>query len=196
MSEQPTIIAFAGSLRRDSFNKKLVQFAAAAARDAGGQVQFIDLADYPLPVFDQDLEARNGLPDSAVELKKIMKASDGLLIASPEYNSSLTGALKNAIDWISRKTGDEAPLAAFRGKTAAIMAASPGGLGGLRGLNHLRDILGNIGVLVLPDQLAVSGADEAFDDQGALKNPKQRERVAKIARELVEVTAKLKTANG
>ncbi|MDC0936636.1 NAD(P)H-dependent oxidoreductase [Pirellulales bacterium] len=195
MTYQPKIIALAGSLRRESFNKKLVHVAADAARDAGGDVHVVDLRDYPLPVFDQDLEASEGPPNSVVELKKLMIPSDGLLIASPEYNSSVTGALKNMIDWVSRKADDESPLAAFSGKTAAILAASPGGLGGLRGLNHLRDILGNIGMLVLPDQLAISLAHQAFDDDGTLKDPKQRDRTGAIARRLVEVSRQLKGGN-
>ena len=109
----------------------------------------------------------------------------GLLISSPEYNSSITGVLKNAIDWASRaETETEAPLIAFRGKVATLMAASPGGLGGLRGLVHLRAILGNIGVTVLPDQLTLSSAHEAFDSAGALKDERKRKQVDDLAKGL------------
>ena len=131
---QPKITAFAGSLRTGSFNKKLLALAAAAARTAGAEVTTVDLRDLALPLFDQDLEAASGLPEGAKKFKALLRASDGLLIASPEYNSSLTAVLKNAIDWASRaESDDEPPLAAYRGKTAALCSASPGALGGLRG---------------------------------------------------------------
>ena len=147
----PRILAFAGSLRRESFNKKLVPIAAKGARDAGAEVTLIDLADFPLPLFDQDLEARQGMPENGKKLKQLFIDHDGLLIASPEYNSSITAVLKNTIDWVSRPAPDEPSLVAFRSKVATLMSASPGALGGLRRLVHVRSILGNIGVIVLPD---------------------------------------------
>jgi chromate reductase, NAD(P)H dehydrogenase (quinone) len=151
----PKILAFAGSTRADSFNKKLVRVAVEGARQAGAEVTLVDLRDYPMPLYDGDLETEAGMPESAARLKELMKAHDGFLIASPEYNSSITAVLKNTIDWVSRAAPGEEPLAAFDGKAAALMSASPGALGGLRGLVHVRSILGNIGVLVLPDQVAV-----------------------------------------
>ncbi|MEE8154168.1 MAG: NAD(P)H-dependent oxidoreductase [Phycisphaerales bacterium] len=191
MASVPRILAFAGSLRKDSYNKKLVAIAAAGARNAGAEVTLIDLADYPLPVFDQDLESAQGLPDSAVRLKAELKNHHAFLIGCPEYNSSITSALKNAIDWASRPVPDEAPLECFKGKVAAIMSASPGALGGLRGLVHVRAILSNIHVLVLPDQKAIPSAHEAFDDHGSLKDPKQRQAVLDIGVRLAETMAKL-----
>ncbi len=189
---QPKIVAFAGSLRTGSFNKKLVALAADAARAAGAEVTVVDLRDLALPVFDEDLEATSGLPEGAKKFKALLRASDGFLIASPEYNSSITAALKNAIDWASRaETDDEAPLAAYKGKAAALMATSPGALGGLRGLVTLRSILGNIGVLVLPDQVAIPTAHEAFDDAGKLKDERQAKQVAKLAAALVDFVAKV-----
>ncbi len=176
MSTPPKILAFAGSLRQGSFNKRLVSCAAAAAEREGAEVTVIDLADYPLPLFDEDLEAR-GVPENATKLKAMMMETDGFLIASPEYNSSLSGALKNMIDWASRPAEGEAPLAAFAEKTAVIMSASPGGLGGLRGLVHLRAILGNIQVIVLPQQHALPAAHQAFDEQGRLTDAKTREKI-------------------
>ena len=147
----PRILAFGGSLRRDSFNQKIAAIAAEGARDAGAEVTFIALRDFPMPIFDQDLEAANGMPAEAKKLKELFLKADGLIIASPEYNSSVTAALKNAIDWVSRAESDDEPsLAALSGKTALILSASPGGLGGLRGLVHLRAILGNLGITVLP----------------------------------------------
>ena len=190
---QPKITAFAGSTRTASFNKKLLARAAEAARAAGAEVTVVDLRDLALPLFDEDLEAAGGLPEGAKKFKALLRASDGFLIASPEYNSSITGALKNAIDWASRaESDDEPPLAAFRGKAAALFAASPGALGGLRGLVHLRAILGNIGVLVLPDQVAIPTAHEAFDDAGKLKDERKAKQVAALAQSLVGTARKLK----
>jgi NAD(P)H-dependent FMN reductase len=174
----PRILAFGGSLRRDSYNQKLAVIAAAGAREAGAEVTVIALRDFPLPVFDEDLESAGGLPENARKLKAIFASHDGIIIASPEYNSSVTAALKNAIDWVSRAESESEPaLSALAGKTASILAASPGGLGGLRGLVHLRAILGNIGITVLPDQIAIGKAYEAFSTDGTLGDAKQNERV-------------------
>lgn len=189
---KPKILAFAGSARKDSFNKKVLNAAAAAAREAGAEVKVIDLKDYPLPLFDQDLEAEKGAPENAVKLKKLFKEHSGLLIASPEYNSSITPLLKNTIDWVSRQTANEKPLECFAGKTAAILSASPGALGGLRGLVHLRAVLGNIQVLVIPEQTAVSQASQAFDENGALKDPKNHASVSKVGAALAQILMKLK----
>jgi NAD(P)H-dependent FMN reductase len=186
LSPQPKILAFAGSLRVGSFNKKLIRIAAEEARADGAEVTVVDLRDLALPLFDQDLEAAAGLPDNARKLKALMIESDGFLIASPEYNSSVTGVLKNAIDWASRvETPEEPPLVAFRGKTAALLSASPGNLGGLRGLVHLRSILGNIGMIVLPDQVTVPVAHEAFTEAGELEDEAKSGQVAALAETLV-----------
>ncbi|MEL7087282.1 MAG: NAD(P)H-dependent oxidoreductase [Planctomycetota bacterium] len=162
---QPKILAFAGSLRAGSFNKKMVRVAARGAEAAGAEVVAFDLDAFPLPLFDEDLEAR-GTPENALKLRGMMLEADGMLIASPEYNSSVTGALKNAIDWCSRPCDhNNSGLAAYAGKAATIMAASTGGLGGLRGLVHLRAILGNLQMIVLPGQMALSNAADAFGDE-------------------------------
>ena len=191
MPFQPRILVFAGSLRRESWNKKLARLAADAARAAGAEVTFLDLKDLPMPVYDGDLEAAEGVPANAKRFKELLLAHQGLLISSPEYNSSISGALKNAIDWASRQEPGEAPLACFNGKVAGLLAASPGALGGLRGLVTLRSILGNIGVLVLPDQLAVPKAHEAFAEDGNLKDAKQQAAVERIAGKLVSTLARL-----
>ncbi|MBB6429246.1 NADPH-dependent FMN reductase [Algisphaera agarilytica] len=185
----PHILAFAGSLRAGSFNKKLVRCAASAAEAAGTKVTIINLDDYALPVFDEDLE-KEGTPENATKLKALMREADGFLIASPEYNSSVSAALKNAIDWASRPAEGEPMLAAFAGKAAVLMAASPGALGGLRGLVHLKAILGNIQVTVLPQQFALSKAFEAFDDEGKLKDEKTAARVADLGSSLAAFLAK------
>lgn len=195
MANHPAkILAFAGSLREGSYNKMLVKVAAEGARKAGAEVTYLDLRELDLPLYDGDLEASSGLPDGAKRLKSIMNDHDALLIASPEYNSSITAALKNAIDWASRKaTDDEPALQCFDGKTAAIVSASPGALGGMRGLVHLRSILGNIRVIVLPDQKAVPKCHEVFDAEGRLKDDATREAVEKIGAELARVTSALLT---
>lgn len=192
MSDRPKILAFAGSLRSGSYNKKMVRIAAQMARDAGADVTELDLRDLDLPIYDGDLEDEHGLPDGAKQLKKMMKANDGFLISAPEYNSSLSAALKNAIDWASRPAEDDVPLEAFKGKVAGIMAASPGALGGLRGLFQLRFVLSNINVLVVPDQFALSKANEAFNDDGSLKDESHAEKIGNIVRRVVDVTAALK----
>jgi NAD(P)H-dependent FMN reductase len=162
------IIAFAGSSRADSLNKKLVQIAAEGARGAGAEVTLIDLKDYPLPLYDGDCESELGLPENAKKLRAILLPADGLLISSPEYNGSISGVLKNIIDWLSRPVAGEPT--AFRGKIVGLMSTSPGVLGGLRGLVHVRSILMNLGALVLPEQIAVPKAAEVFDSQGKLKD--------------------------
>ncbi|HWE36723.1 MAG TPA: NAD(P)H-dependent oxidoreductase [Isosphaeraceae bacterium] len=191
MSATARILAMAGSTRSDSYNKRLARLAAVGAAAVGAETRVIDLRDFQLPLFDQDLEAEQGPPENARALKALFVESDGLLIASPEYNSSISGVLKNAIDWVSRPYPGEPPLVAFKGKVAALLSASPGQLGGLRGLVHLRSILGNIGVLVLPDQLAIPRASEAFAADGSLKDPKQA-AAADIGRALATTAAKLK----
>jgi chromate reductase, NAD(P)H dehydrogenase (quinone) len=185
------ILAFAGSARKDSFNKKLVKIAAAGAKSAGAEVTYLDFRDLPLPLFDEDLETSEGLPTNVLKLKELMKAHQGFLIACPEYNSSITPLLKNAIDWGSRPKQDESPLACFTGKVAVLMSASPGGVGGLRGLIHVRSILGNIGAIVLPDQKAIPNAHQAFDENGNLKDRSQQESIEQLGSKLVTVTAKL-----
>jgi chromate reductase, NAD(P)H dehydrogenase (quinone) len=177
MGSTPKILAFAGSLRAGSFNKRLVRIAAAGAESAGAEVTYLDLRDYQLPLYDGDLEAAHGLPENARKLKDLMIANDGFLISAPEYNSSITAVLKNTIDWTSRPEPGEPALVCYTGKFAALMSASPGALGGLRGLVHVRSILENIGTMVLPGQVAVSRAHEAFGDNGELKDAAQEERI-------------------
>lgn len=156
------ILCFAGSARKESLNKALASFLSEKLNERSGvDSQFIDLADYEMPIYNGDLEAECGLPESAVKLKQLFRNSDALLIACPEYNSSVTPLLKNTLDWVSRPgSKDEPRLSAYQGKKAALVAASPGALGGLRGLGPVRSILSNIGVWVCPTQLAVPKAHE------------------------------------
>ena len=185
------ILAFAGSARTDSLNKRLVHVAAESARDAGGDVTVVDLRDFAMPLYDGDLEAAEGVPENATRLREAMTEHQALLLSCPEYNSSITPVLKNAIDWVSRPAEGAPPLVAFKGKVAALLSASPGALGGLRGLTHVRSILGNIGVLVLPDQVAIPKAHEAFSDDGALVDERVGAKVTALARQLVETASRL-----
>ena len=191
MIDTPKILAFAGSTREASYNKLLVKIAASGARAASAEVTYVDFRDLPMPLFDEDLEAREGMPENARKFKELMIAHQGFLIASPEYNSSVTPVLKNAIDWASRPQPGEPGLVAFTDKVAAIMSTSPGALGGLRGLVHLRSILGNINVFVLPDQKAIPKAYEAFNTDGTMRDPKQQESIENLGAKLSNVLAKL-----
>lgn len=182
----PRILVFGGSLRAESFNQKLAVLAAEAARSAGADVTLIALRDFRMPLFDEDLESAEGMPENARKLKALFASHDGLIIASPEYNSTITAALKNAIDWVSRATADdEPPLSVLSGKTAVILSASPGGYGGSRSLVQLRPFLENIKITVLPDQLSIPKADEAFDADGKLKDPAQMRAVTALGAALV-----------
>ena len=175
---QIKILAFAGSTREQSLNKKLIRIAARGAAEAGAEVTLIDLRDYPMPLYDGDYEDASGLPPKALELKKLFLSHDGLLISAPEYNSGYSAVLKNAIDWVSRPSEEgEKAFAAFGGKYAALMSASPGGLGGIRCLYQLREMLQNITITVMPRMQALPQAHNAFDDAGALKDEKMEKSV-------------------
>ena len=188
----PRILAFAGALRTQSWNKKLIRIGAHVARDAGAEVDLIDLRDYPMPFYDGDIEASDGLPPQARELKALMLAHDALLLSCPEYNSSISGVLKNTIDWVSRPRPNEP--SAFKGKIAGLLAASPGNLGGVRGLLTVRQVLTTLGVLVVPTQFALSQAANAFADDGTLRDERHRDAVTTVVTELVNVTSAVRRA--
>ncbi len=186
------ILAFSGSIRLDSWNRKLIQAAVAATQASGAEVTLIDLADYPLPLYHGDLEDKEGLPDNALRLKALFKDHDALLISSPEYNSSIPPLLKNTLDWVSREWQGESGLVPYQNKVAAIMSASPGYLGGMRMLPHLRQVLNTLGVLVLPGQFALSRADQAFDaETGALLSPA---RLHPLLQEFINTTTTITLA--
>ena len=159
------LLAFSGSLRAESFNTRLAFLAADLAESKGAVVTRLKLQDLNLPMFDEDSEAASGLPAGAKELKDLMRDHDGFLIATPEYNGFMSGALKNAIDWATRPEEGHPPLDCFRGKVAGIMAASPGSLGGIRGLPMLRLLLSNIGMNVAGAQYGLSHASEALSER-------------------------------
>ncbi len=184
-----SILAFSGSARGGSFNQKLVTIAAEGARAAGAEVTVINLADFPLPLFDQDLETREGVPAKARELRRLIADSQGLLIATPEYNSTITPLLKNAIDWVSREDGDSGMLAAFKEKTTALISASPGGYGGSRSLKQLRELLGNIRVNVIDEDFSLPSAHEAFNPDGSLKDEAQKVAAESVGAALAKAIA-------
>jgi NAD(P)H-dependent FMN reductase len=186
------LLILPGSARRDSYNRKLAGIAAKIASDAGADVDLVDPADFRLPLYDAEMEEAEGLPANAKALKEKFIAAQAILFVSPEYNSSITPLLKNIIDWVSRTESDDEPdLVAYKGKVAGLLAASPGALGGLRGLVHLRSILGNIGVLVVPNQFALAKAYDKFDEGGQLKDPKELESVRGVVAKVLEVAGKL-----
>lgn len=164
----PKILAFAGSTRNDSFNRRALNYAVQGARVAGAEVTLIELRDYSLPLYNGDLEDSHGLPEAAVRLKALFKSHQGLLLGCPEYNSSITPLLKNTLDWVSRPHGEESGLVPYQGKLAALVSASAGNLGGMRGLRHVREILTTLQVMVIPKQMALSQADKE------LANPDSR----------------------
>ncbi len=187
------LLFFAGSARSDSVNKKLAQAACALAVSKGAEAKFIDLAEYDMPIFCEDIEAEQGMPERAQAFKALLVEHDGFFVASPEYNSTFSALLKNAIDWATRPSGEgEAPLAAFKGKVCALGSASPGGLGGLRGLPSVRVLLSNIGVHVVPEQIALGGAFKAFADDGSLSDERQAGMLDGVITQFVETAVKLK----
>lgn len=184
----PKILTFAGSIRTGSFNARLAALVAKELALANVEATLISLVDYPMPIYDGDLEARSGPPENGVKLKRMISTHQGVFIASPEYNASLTPLLKNALDWVSRvRDGGEAPLAAYRNRVFAIGAASNGSLGGYRSLMALRQILElGCGALVLPEQIAVREAASGFDDTGALRDERAAHALRTMVNRLVE----------
>jgi chromate reductase len=180
------ILAMAGSLRAGSYNKKLAKLGAEALTRQGAEVELLDLREYTMPLYDGDLEDTQGLPPMAIAFKRKLSAAQGFWFASPEYNSSVPGVFKNAIDWASR--GEEN---VFEGKVAALCGASPGGYGSVRGHNHLRQIMATLGVWTLPDQLLIARAHEAFSPEGALINARSAEMLEALASELLRAVTRL-----
>lgn len=187
------ILAFAGSARKDSYNKKLLRQAVDGALGEGVEVTIIDLADYPLPFYDEDYEAANGMPENGKKLLQLFASHDGFIITSPDYNGSYTALLKNVFDWMSRgDTTSATPVEPFKDKVAAIMSISTGGRGGLKGLDKLRDLLDDLKVMVLPDMYAVGFASKAFNEAGKLNDEKAAKAVHGIGAKLAKTAKKMK----
>lgn len=181
------LLVFAGSNRTGSFNGQLASEAARTLAGMGADVTRISLKDYPLPLMDEDLQAAEGIPDNALKLGRMIAAQDGLFIACPEYNSSITPLLKNTIDWVSRiSTLDNRPSKPWRGKVVALGSASNGQFAGIRGLVHVRSVLQNVGTQVVSEQCSVSGAAQAFGDDGRLLGERTAAMLEAACRSLVE----------
>lgn len=163
MAKNPKILAFAGSLREHSFSKRILKTAIEGAKRAGAEVTYVDLKDYPMPLYNADLQETQGFPPMATAFQNLLLEHDGLMIASPEYNGSVPSALKNVIDWTSRANGNLKTIECYKGKFAVIMTASPGSFGGIRCLAHLRDVLTIMLVHTLPAEIAVGKVGAMFD---------------------------------
>jgi chromate reductase len=186
------ILVIPGSLRTGSLNAKLAAVAAHQFAQAGAEVTKLSLADFPLPIFDGDLQARSGVPKNAVDLKRMIGAHHGVVFVTPEYNSSVPPLLKNAIDWVSRvQDAHETRGQVFRGRAFAIASASHSRLGGARAIAALRLILSACQALVIPSQLALAFADEAYDDMDRLKNMPDIEALTAMVRQLIDVSQRL-----
>ena len=180
------VLGISGSLRRDSYNRKALQIAKRFAAEAGAEVTESDLKELALPIYDGDIEAQ-GLPESVLRLKAAVEAADVLLIASPEYNHSISGALKNAIDWLSRQKNS------LDGKVAAVFGASTGVFGTARGQYHLRQTLAALNVLVITaPQIYIGTAADAFDAAGSFKNPKTAELLQRLVERALKVAGQVK----
>ncbi len=191
MSKTPKILALAGSLREKSYNKRVLKIAIEGARNAGAEVAYLDLKDYPLPIYNQDLETNQGFPPIATALQKLLLEHDGLLIASPEYNASIPAVLKNAIDWASRPNGNWKTGECFNGKVAATLTASPGGFGGIRCHAHLRGVLTSLLVNTLPSEIAVGKVNGMFDgDSNEITNPVVRGMLEDLGKSLADTLRK------
>ena len=186
------ILVIPGSLRTGSLNVRLAAAAAYHFTQAGAEVTRISLADFPLPIYDGDLQTRSGVPKNAVNLKRMIGAHHGVLIVTPEYNSSVPPLVKNAIDWLSRvQDPHETRGQVFRGRAFAIAAASESRLGGTRSLAALRLILSACHAVVIPNQLTLSFASEAYNDMDRLNRPADIEALAALVRELIDVSQRM-----
>ena len=186
--KKPLILVMAGSTRKDSVHRRLARHAVDSLQAAGADTVLADLRDYPLPLYDGDLEVEEGRPSGAVELKELARRADGFLFASPEYNGSYPAVLKNVIDWISRPDPGERHLEVFRGKPAVIVTASPGPHGGSRGLKQLRELLGMIGIAV-EDQLGIPNSGAAFDGAGRLARASDLQGLDQLAAAVANASA-------
>jgi len=192
MAEAVRILCFAGSARRASLNKKLTRAAAEQAEKCSAAATLIDLADYPMPLYDGDLETESGIPDNARKLRDLFLAHHGIFIASPEYNAGYSPLIKNTLDWITRiKVEGQGPQAPFKNRVFAIASASPGMYGGMRALPLLRHIMSTgYGALVLAEQMALAHADKAFDDDGAFVETRHGTMLERLMTRLVEMAAR------
>jgi chromate reductase len=189
----PKILVIAGSIRSGSYNARLAALATKELVLAGADVTRISLLDYPMPLYDGDLEAKAGPPENAIKLKQLMSTHQGVFIASPEYNASVTPLLKNTIDWISRvRERGEPPVAAYKNRVFALGGASDGTYGAMRSLMALRQVLElGCGALVIPDQIAVSRASDAFDEMDNFKDERAANLLKRVVQRLTDMAREL-----
>ena len=187
----PKILAFAGSLREKSYNRRVLRVAVEGARTAGAKVDIVDLRDFPMPILNVDAITTGGFDPEALKFQALLSNYHGLLIATPEYNGSVPGGLKNTIDWASRKSQRFGVNEVFKGKFAAMVTASPGSFGGIRCLAHLRGVLSIMGVTVCPSEIAVTFVAEKFDgDSDQLKDEKTKALLAGLGATLADTLMK------
>lgn len=189
MNAVPKVLVFAGSSRQGSLNKQLARLVAKRIEALGGVATFVDLKDYPCPLFDEDVEIQ-GVPENVLKLRELMADHQALFIASPEYNGFITPLLKNTLDWLSRPYEDTPGLALYAGKWAALVSASPGGLGGIRAMPLAQQLLANLGLIVLPQPMSLSKAHSAFDETGAFIEEASSKRLDALCQRLVDILAR------
>ena len=186
------ILAFSGSTRDGSLNRMTVDCLAAIATSKGASVSRADLGELAMPIYDGDLEARDGLPAGAAKLRDMLLEAEGVIIGCPEYNGFMTPLLLNAIDWCSRTDGARPDLSPFRDKVVLIASASPGGFGGMRAAGHLRTMLAGIGCLVIPQGVSVPAAMSAFADDGGFADENLTKRAGGAIDKLIDMTARMR----
>lgn len=188
-----SLIALSGSLRQNSWNTALATVAAEAAQAAGAKVTLLSLADFSIPLYNGDIEEQDGLPTDVVALKKLFSEHDGLLLASPEYNGSISGVLKNTIDWLSRPHPEFPSAAVFKNKAGALFSTSTGYFGGIQGLTHVRPIVERLGMFLIPQNIAVPNAGTAFSpDKKTLADPKRQEGIVTAVADVIRLSQKLR----
>lgn len=190
----PKILVFAGSIRSGAYSGKTADIAQHELAKQGAEVTRISLADYPLPIMDEDLEAEMGIPENAYKLARLFAAHDALLICTPEYNGSMPPLLKNTIDWVSRISQDDGkPLKPYPGRVVGICSSSDGHFAGIRSANHLRSVLSHIQMEVIAPQVSVPNGAEAFDDDGNFVAERLRKGMQRLCRVLIEYARLLST---
>lgn len=180
LSAEIKVLAFSGSTRAASYNRQLLNDATQIARQMGATVTVVDLKDYPMPFYDADVEKNQGMPANAKRFRALMMSNDAVIIASPEYNSSMSAVLKNTLDWASRGENGNSSRDAFKGKKFAIMSASPGKGGGSRGLVHLRGVIEDVGGIVVPKQVTIPNAHQYFSQKDRPENPSLKEEIQQL----------------
>jgi len=183
----PRILVFAGSIRIGAFSGRTADAAQKELAVQGAEVTRISLADYPLPIMDQDLERERGIPDNALKLARLIAAHDAVLICTPEHNGSMPALLKNTIDWVSRVHRDNGrPLEPYRDKVGGICSSSEGHFAGIRSAGHLRSVLSHIGMELISSEVSVPHGAEAFEDDGSFREERLRKGMTKLCRTLIE----------